>query len=244
MYQKQWDFLIRSFGAGRLPHALLFFGPKNIGKKDFAVKFASHFLKENPGHPDFILIDTKKEIPISQIRDLIEKLSFKPYSAFSKFALINNVHLMDKEAQNCFLKFLEEPKDKTFLILITEYPNLLLPTILSRTQKIRFYPAKGFKTEENKEEIANLLKIEKSDLAEKFKTAKEMVEQEKDLNQLLDVWLGYFQKMLVSGLAGKENSYSLAKINKIIKEIQATKILLSTTNVNVRLALEVLLMKI
>lgn len=237
MFQKQWDFLSKSFELGKLPHALLFFGQEKIGKKDFALKFINSVLKENPGHPDFIFLDSQKEIQIAEIRNLIEKLSFKPYSSPQKFALINNVHLMGKEAQNCFLKFLEEPTDKTHIILITQYPDILLPTILSRVQKIRFYPSKGFKIEQDEKIISELLRISKSDLADRFKFAKDL--SESDPSQVLDSWLRYFREELIS-----ENYSSKNKTSAIIKEIQKTKLLLSTTNANSRLALEILLMKI
>ena len=54
---------------------------------------------------------------------------------------------MNQEAQNCFLKILEEPKGDTVLILVTEYPEMLLPTIISRLQKIRFAPIKSSEIE-------------------------------------------------------------------------------------------------
>jgi len=220
----------------RLPHALLFFGQKKIGKKDFALNFAESVLNEKPGHPDFILLDSEKEIQIKEIRDIMGKLSFKPYSRPFKFAVINNVHLMNKEAQNCFLKFLEEPTDKTFLILITEYPYLLLPTILSRVQRIRFYPPKGFKAEQDEDSVQNLSKAVKSDLADRLKLAKDL--SEGDVLPVLDSWLAHFRDDLVQGDFSSKN-----KASGIIKEIEKTKLLLSTTNANARLALEILLMK-
>ena len=81
---------------------------------------------------------SKKEIHISQIRDLIRKLSLKPALSPFKVAIIDEAHRLNSEAQNCFLKTLEEPKGKTILILITEYPQVLFPTILSRVQEIKF----------------------------------------------------------------------------------------------------------
>ena len=53
-------------------------------------------------------------------------------------ALIDDAHLMNKEAQSALLKTLEEPKEKSIIILITAFPELLLPTIISRVEKIRF----------------------------------------------------------------------------------------------------------
>jgi len=239
MFEKQRDFLNKSFELGRLPHALLFFGQENIGKKDFAVSFIKSIIgqdaKENV-HPDFILLDSKEEIKIADIRNLIQKLSFKPYSAPCKFALVNNVHLMGKESQNCFLKFLEEPTDKTYLILTTAYPYLLLPTVISRVQKIRFYSKSNIK--ENEELVSNFIKMEKSDLTSRFNFAKSLAE--KDAIESLDAWTKYLRKEMISFVDDQESK----KLSFVIKEIEKTKFLLSTTNVSPRLALEILLMKI
>lgn len=249
-YKKQWEFLKKSVELNRLPHALLFFGQEHLGKKKLAIEFAKSLIGsdiEKGINPDFVLVEPAgKEIKISQIRNLIEKLSFKPYLANFKVAIIDNAHLMTQEAQNCFLKFLEEPKDKTFLILITAYPSLLLPTILSRVQKIRFFPKKDFVVQDKEEFISDLIKLIPSDLSTRFQYAKEL--QTENLEALLDTWLRYFRKIFISKLAGKKieefSQYSLTKLKDILKQIQLTKTLISTTNTNPRLALEILLMKI
>lgn len=253
-YKKQWDILVKSAKMEYLPHALLFWGEEGIGKKEFAVNFVSSIIKENPGHPDFILLEPKKIdsikssekalIQISQIREIIEKLSFKPYSSDRKFAIIDRAHLMAKDAQNCFLKFLEEPGEKTHLILLTEYPNLFLPTILSRVQKIRFYS--DIEIQEDSETVLELLKVSKQDLGSRFNFAKSLAE--KDSCKVLDIWLKYFRKILFLKIKGtkEENfeSYSILKIKDIISQIQVTKTLISSTNVNPKLTLEVLLMNL
>lgn len=250
-HQKQWQFLVKSSELGRLSHALLFSGEDHLGKKTLAIEFAKFLIGqdiEKGTHPDFILIEPEdsKEIQISQIRNLIQKLSFKPYLADFKIAIINNAHLMTQEAQNCFLKFLEEPKDKTFLILITAYPLFLLPTILSRVQKIRFFPTKDFEIKNKEELISDLIKISKSDLSTRFQYAKNISTE--NLEEILDTWLRYFRKIFISKLAGPKieefSQCSLTKLKDILKQIQSTKFLISTTNVNLRLALEILLMNL
>ncbi|MBU2635412.1 hypothetical protein KJ841_03015 [Patescibacteria group bacterium] len=245
-HQKQWQFLKKSAELGRLPHALLFYGQKGLGKKALAIEF-SKFLVKEISPPDFILIEPQgKEIQIAQIRSLIQGLSFKPYLADFKIAVLNKAHLMTQESQNCFLKFLEEPTDKTYLILITEYPAMLLPTILSRVQKLRFFPAKGFKIEDDKNLISDLIKMSESDLASRFQYAKNISAE--DLKEILDTWLRYFRKIFINKLTGQEikdfSQYSLSKLKDIIRQIQSTKFLISTTNTNPRLALEILLIEL
>ncbi|GAH23159.1 unnamed protein product [marine sediment metagenome] len=145
-HQKQWRFLKKSVELGKISHAYLFSGEERLGKKRIALEFVKLINGENfdLGHPDLILIEPKGGAPIqiAQIRELIQKLSLKPYSAPFKVAIIDQAHLMTKEAQHSFLKTLEEPKGKTLLILITEAPKRLLATIPSRCEVIKFSPVK------------------------------------------------------------------------------------------------------
>ncbi len=239
MYEKQWQLLNNATQLGHLPHALLFWGQENIGKKDFTVNFVKSVIGqdvEENVHPDFILLDSKEEIKIGEIRNLIEKLCFKPYSAPFKFAVINRAHLMSRDSQSCFLKFLEEPTAKTHLILVTAFPSLLLPTIISRVQKIRFYSKNNI--QEDQELFADFIKIRESDLASRFSLAKSLAE--KDIIESLDSWTRYLRKEMIFCVEKPESK----KASSLIKEIERTKFLLSTTNVNKRLALEILMMKI
>jgi DNA polymerase-3 subunit delta' len=155
----------------RLSHAFLFSGPEKVGKKTVAFSFSSQILqtKELKNHPDFIFLEPKKEgiflgvIGIDQIRELILRLSLKPLKAKKKVAIIDEAHLMTLEAQNSFLKTLEEPKGECVIFLITEHPQWLLPTITSRCQEIKFYLV-------SKEIMLQFLKDKKVDqkLAEKL----------------------------------------------------------------------------
>lgn len=157
-HQKQIKFLEKMFEEKRLPQALLFSGQEKLGKKKIALEVASWLLGKNlRAHPDFILIESPQQklgmsqIQINQIREFSWRLSLKPMEASSIVGIIDNAHLMTIEAQNCFLKTLEEPRAKSILILITPHPDFLLPTILSRCQEIKFYPVKNA-------EISNFLK--------------------------------------------------------------------------------------
>ena len=143
---------------------------------------------------------------------------------------------MSRDSQNCFLKFLEEPTDKTHLILVTAFPCLLLPTVISRVQKVRFYSKNN--KEENKELFEDFIKIKESDLALRFNLAKSLAE--KDIIESLNAWTKYLRKEMMSSIDSSESK----KLSSLIKEIDSTKFLLSTTNINKRLALEILMMKI
>lgn len=233
MFETQWNLLTNAAKAGKLPHALLFYGQNKIGKKDFAVKFAKSLVGEKEPNPDLIIVEPEnKDIQIKQIRDLIEKLSFKAYSADYKIAILNEAHLMNKEAQNCFLKFLEEPTEKTHLILIASFSQTLLPTILSRVQKLRFYSLSN--PEYKKEYIEDLNKLFKSNLAERFNYAK--MKEEENLEEIFENWVSYLREILLKDCS--------VKIKNTIESIQKAKLLVTSTNVNRKLIMEVLLMSL
>ncbi len=235
----------------------------------------------------FVKTWEKKEIRINQIRNLIWRLSLKTSLADYKVGIIDNAHLMNFEAQNCFLKTLEEPKGKTLLILITEYPEKLLPTILSRVQKIRFFPLKRKEIEDylatqkvgekereeilifssgkpglmmeflfqpekfkkTKKVILEIMKITNSDLNSRFQYAKKISQEFSNPEEILNIWQRYFRQILLkSVIESEENKFSSSipsylKLKNILEAIQNTRSLISDTNVNLRLALENLMLK-
>ncbi|MFH1841521.1 MAG: DNA polymerase III subunit delta' [Candidatus Nealsonbacteria bacterium] len=177
-HQKQWELLKKSFEISKIPHAYLFCGEKSIGKKKVALEFIKLINCKNGGpcqkcrdcqdfdkntHPDFFLIGPeefsndnssvgKKEIKIGQIKELHSRLALRSYSAPFKSVIVDQAHLLNQEAQSAFLKLLEEPKGKTVFILISEFPDMLLQTILSRVEVVKFYPVA-------QKEIEGFLKI-------------------------------------------------------------------------------------
>ncbi|MBU2539905.1 DNA polymerase III subunit delta' [Patescibacteria group bacterium] len=157
-HKKQWNFLKDRFEQGQLSHAYLFAGPSEVGKKKFALDFIKLIncigekckgkgtcknckMVEGLSHPDLLMVEAKdnSEIQISQIRQVQQFLSLKPYYSSFKVVLIDEAEKMNQEAQSCFLKTLEEPKGNTILILISSKPETLLTTIFSRCQVIKFF---------------------------------------------------------------------------------------------------------
>lgn len=99
-------------------------------------------------HPSVTLIDfehaffskkeKRKEISIEDIRELKRHFSLAPQEGMWRIAIINEAERMSGEAANAFLKLLEEPGARTIFFLVTHARELLLPTIISRAQPIRF----------------------------------------------------------------------------------------------------------
>ena len=263
-YQKQWQYLKKTAELGKTPHALLFYGQVSIGKKTLALEFikllncqAEKFSQkpckkcrscldiEKNVHPDLVIVEPKesKEIKISQIRDLHNHLRLRSYSAPFKAVVIDRAHSLNQEAQSAFLKLLEEPKGKTLFVLITEYPEMLFPTILSRVERLRFYaPPKPVDSKEKR--IKEILQMGKADLATRFQYAKKLSQEPENLKEILDAWLRYFREVLLLTINNKSKDYSIAKLQRVLRLIQTTDFLILTTNVNSRLALEILMLEL
>lgn len=155
--------LIRAAKAKRIPHALLFSGTAGTGKKSTAKALAMFLNCYSPtgeggcgicrsckqlihgNSPDFIVISAEKEtvrspkILIDHIRELHKRASFSPLSRY-RIVIIDQADNMTDEAANSFLKLLEEPPERNIFILNVVEPLNLLPTIVSRCQKVQFYP--------------------------------------------------------------------------------------------------------
>ncbi len=100
-------------------------------------------------HPDFHTIaplEDKSSISIDQVHQLASLLAVKPSTPKARLILIAPAHQLTLPAQQALLKTLEEPPERTQLILATAYPTKLLPTILSRCQRIpvKFETATAF----------------------------------------------------------------------------------------------------
>jgi DNA polymerase III subunit delta' len=155
-HKKQIEVIEKALISDKLSHSLLFTGVSGLGKKAIVKhlfsslncleknscgKCSSCLMLERNEHPDFLLIQALEgEIKIKQAREVLKKSSLRPYSALFKFIVIDNAHLMNQEAANALLKILEEPPQDTFFFLITEHPELIIDTIKSRTQRIKFFP--------------------------------------------------------------------------------------------------------
>lgn len=98
---------------------------------------------ESGNHPDIFMIGPEGEggqITVQAIRQLEESLSYKPFEGRWKIAIVDDADRLNQSAANAFLQTLEEPSAHSILILISSKPDMLLPTIRSRCQRISFSP--------------------------------------------------------------------------------------------------------
>jgi len=116
---------------GEIPHAILFTGTRGTGKTTLARLFAAA-IGTKP--MDLYEIDAASNRGIDDIRELKEAVHTMPYESEQKVYIIDEVHMLTKEAFNALLKTLEEPPAHVVFILATTEVEKLLDTILSRCQ--------------------------------------------------------------------------------------------------------------
>lgn len=124
-----------AIAKGTLPHALLFSGTRGTGKTSLARIFAAAI---GVSELDTYEIDAASNRGIDDIRELKEAVYTMPYESPYKVYIIDEVHMLTKEAFNALLKTLEEPPAHVIFILATTEEEKLLDTILSRCQVFRF----------------------------------------------------------------------------------------------------------
>lgn len=136
--------LSHALESGKVSHAYLFTGPRGVGKTSIA-RILAHELNGFPytddaTHLDIIEIDAASNRRIDEIRDLRERVHTAPTSGKYKVYIIDEVHMLTKEAFNALLKTLEEPPAHVIFILATTEAHKLPDTIVSRTQRFTFKP--------------------------------------------------------------------------------------------------------
>lgn len=216
------NYLKKSMEKNRVGHAYLFIGPAYSEKKEIALWFVKSLGCQDPD-----ITEITGEIGIDQIRELRRYLSLSPHSSRCKAAIINNAERMTTEAANALLKTLEEPRGNAVLILLTSVSSALPDTIVSRCEEIKLRATSLDKISKNfiKKEYIDILEKPLNDI---FKFIEKISKEKSEALNFLDSWLFWFREKML-----KDSKYA-----EIIKEIQKTKGLISTTNINKRLALE------
>ena len=233
---------IRLYENNKLPDKILLSGDEGLGKSTLAYHIVNFILSRNEklnydhnkfqispenrsyklivngSHPNFTLIDTineKKNIDISQIRDLISNLNKSSFNNKERFVIIDNIENLNLNSINALLKILEEPPTNTFFILINNN-RFILPTLKSRCINYKiFLDYESVIKVTNKlisEDIFNYINV---DLLNRYSTPGKLYKLikffETNKYNLKDYELNEFLRLII-----KENLY---KKDKFIKNI-------------------------
>ncbi len=200
-------------------------------------------------------VDNEKdmlEIDIGQIRQVNNFLNYKSYYGNYKAIIIENADRINTEAQNSFLKTLEEPKGKTVIFLISAKPDALLPTIFSRCQQLKF--SLSTKSQESLAEqkiLQELMLVIGGGLSVRFGYAKKVNLEGENFSQILKILQNYLRNILLAKIGvltilvpPQFKDYSIEKLKNIILLVEKLNQQASVSNINLKLALEVLLIEI
>jgi DNA polymerase-3 subunit delta' len=155
------DLLSRAVRRGRVPQSLLFAGPEGVGKRAVAIALAQAVNCQQPRdddacgrcpacvriprgqYSDVALLDSgdAASIKIGALRSqVLATVNYRPFEGRRRVYIIDPADALTEEAQDALLKTLEEPPAAVILILVSAYPDTLVPTIQSRCRRVRFGP--------------------------------------------------------------------------------------------------------
>jgi DNA polymerase-3 subunit delta' len=158
------ELLSRATARGTLPPSLIFAGPEGVGKRLTAIALAQALNCERPieaedrrdacgtcasckritrgVHADILVLEPgdSGSIKVDQVREAIDRSMYRPFEGRRRVVIVDEADALMPEAQNALLKTLEEPPPASVFVLITNRPDVLLPTVRSRCQRLRFGP--------------------------------------------------------------------------------------------------------
>lgn len=161
------ELLARAASRGSLPPSLIFAGPDGVGKRATAMALAQllNCLDLPPSasvaegrppdacgvcaacrrisrgvHADVLLVQPGEtgSIKLDQVRDAIDRTGYRPFEGRRRVVIIDDADALIMPAQDALLKTLEEPPPASVFVLVTSRPDVLLPTVRSRCQRLRF----------------------------------------------------------------------------------------------------------
>ena len=261
----QLALLTKSFHEGTHAHAYLFYGGSMDEKKEVARAFAA-LATEHEGtgaqNPDVLMVEARAgedKVLIGQIRQIREFFSLASYFGGHKVVIIDAFDRMGQTASSALLKILEEPPAKSVIILLSDHPAMIMPTILSRVQKVRF---SGSETtddaiDKRKKIVYDLVNLISANIARRFAVIEKITKDEdSDISGILTQWASFFRDVSYCVAGGSkeflentwcstdiekvldEKKYTLAQLHSIISEIVEGAHIAKTTNANKRLLLE------
>lgn len=210
-FDTAWQGIETGWTSGQLAHAYLLQGPPHGTALHFAEKLLNLIFNNHPQvpthtHPDIVWVEPQsksRRIRIDEIRDIILQLSQTAFSGGWKAGVILCADRMTPEASNALLKTLEEPSANSLLLLITDEPQSLLPTISSRCQRIALTAGADEFSEHWREPLLDILR----DLPPKNVTEAELFSSRINalLNELKKEFTSEEKERIPEDLSAKES---------------------------------------
>ena len=288
-HKKQLDILDRSVKKNKVSQAYLFFGSENVGKFTIALDFAKKITEHDRGLNQnlYILkpeIDPARnathsvagggkklgDIKIKQIKDLQHWLSLSSSQEKKRVAIIDDAQKLNKTSQNALLKTLEDARENTVVILVSQDEEKILPTIISRSHKLKFglvsnqdlrdsvqneidkdvifwsmgKPGLFRKLSESSEELefrrevlSEFSNIFSQNVSERIALAETMSENLEISIKKFNLWLVIIRESILNDNFNRGFTNRIELVDRIEKSLN----LLSSTNANVKITIENLL---
>lgn len=204
--------------------------------KERAINYAKKLCKDNG--IDFIDIDIhffEKTVGIEDIRNFQKKLFLKPIKSKTKSLILDIKETLTDAAQNALLKVLEEPPNNTIIILTIDRADRLLPTVLSRCSIIELKSSSKTSIDPQYRNI--LVSLSRWGVGERLKFAQDNSKTKEEAKMFLENLILAGRQVLIDKPTNPE-------FLKMLKSLNKTHIILSTTNANQRLVLENLLLSL
>lgn len=184
----------------------------------------------------------KPSLGIDDVKAMQQKLYLKPFRGNQKAVIIQDSHLLTIEAQNALLKVLEEPPENTLIILTAENGDALLPTVRSRVSIISLQNEQVTISPEEQSDLREIIKsLPQWEAGRALKLAEKLAKNKDDTLLWLEKMIIITRETLLSQLS--PDTQKQIYYVRLLKSLQTTSMQIKTTNVNLRLALENLLLQ-
>ncbi len=216
--------------SGLCSHAYIVDGANGIGKLEFALECARAMLcteKDKPcgycsscnkalggDHPDIHIIGKEKTASIADVREIIRRSSLKPNDGEKQIFIVCNAGKLREDSQNALLKLFEEPPKSVAIFLLTETRASLLPTVLSRGQRIHLDGLRDSELFEILREKHRSVPMSELEVAVDIASGN-LGEAEKYLSKESRTLRGKAEKLLVFAIS--KNSYEMSNMLTVSK---------------------------